>query len=181
MSGEPAANRRSDTLERFTTDRISATRVVESDYSDLRGMDTDPRIMDTMGGVRTEPETRAYLRTNLEHWEVNGFGLWMLRLLDDDSLAGRAYLRHLHIAGNDEIAIGYALLPTYWGRGLATEIAGAIVRLAFDDLGLEDVVLGVLPANSASTRVIEKIGGIYELDADYKGHTHKLYRVTRPS
>lgn len=181
MSGETAAEDRAGSVDRFTTDRLEAERVRESHLADLLKMDRDPRIMDNVGGVRTEDETRAYLRTNLDHWEQNGFGLWMLRLREDGSFVGRAYLRHLRLDGNDEIAIGYALMPEHWGKGLATEIAGAIVKLAFEKLGFEDIVVGALPGNVASQRVIEKVGGRFELETTYKDTLHVFYRIVRHS
>ncbi len=37
----------------------------------------------------------------------------------------------------DEIEVGYALLPRYWKIGLATEMARAMVEIAFERIGLE--------------------------------------------
>lgn len=163
----------------FTTRRLIAGRLRQTDLDDLLRMDRDPRIMKTIGGVRSEEASREYLQRNLDHWDEHGFGLWMLRLRSDGTFVGRAYLRHLHIAGNDEMAIGYALIPKYWGLGLATEIAAAIVELAFSQLGFDDLVAGALPDNTASRRVLEKIGGRYERDTTYKGLPHVLYRIRR--
>lgn len=167
-----------DSMDRFTTERLTAERLREAHLDNLLRMDQDPRIMNTLGGVRSEDQTREYLQRNLDHWDRHGFGLWILKLRVDGSFVGRAYLRHLHIGGNDEIAIGYALIPDYWGMGLATEIAAAIVDLAFSQIGLDDVVAGSLPENWASRRVLEKIGGRYERDTVYKELPHVLYRIS---
>lgn len=161
----------------FTTPRLSAERLRREHLDDILRMDQDERIMKTLGGVRTRKRSREYLRQNLAHWDRHGFGLWMLRLREDDSFVGRAYLRHVRVAPTEEIGLGYALLPEYWGMGLATEIASAIVDLAFSRLGFESIIVGSLPDNQASRRVIEKIGGRLERETIYKGLPHVFYRI----
>ena len=51
-----------------------------------------------VGGVRSPEATRAYLTTNLEHWDRFGFGLWVLRTRDG-KFAGRAGIRHVVVEG----------------------------------------------------------------------------------
>ncbi len=48
-----------------------------------------------------------------------------------------------------------------WGRGLATEAAWACVRYAFEKVGMERVIAGADEPNTASLRVIEKLGMKY--------------------
>ena len=54
--------------------------------------------------------------------------------------------------------IGYNLLPAFWGKGYATEIAMALVNYAFDNLKLERVEAMAQSENLASRRVLEKSG-----------------------
>lgn len=54
--------------------------------------------------------------------------------------------------------IGYVLHPDHVGRGYATEAAAELLRLGFDELGLHRIV-GLLDArNTASVRVLERLG-----------------------
>ena len=46
----------------------------------------------------------------------------------------------------------------YWGKGLATEVASAWVRTAFDESGVSRLGAFVHPENAASIRVLEKVG-----------------------
>ena len=92
--------------------------------------------MALLGGVRDKAGTVAYLETNVKHWADHGFGMWMLRDAATSAVIGRAILRHLDVEGVDEVEVGYGFMPEYWGRGLATEIANACVRIGFDRLGL---------------------------------------------
>ena len=179
--GRPFDIRRMTLFDRFTTERLLADRLREGHFDNLLRMDRDPRIMRTLGGVRTEEESRKYLQRNLDHWEEYGVGPWMLTLRDGENFVGRAYLRFLDITGTDEIGLGYALIPEYWGMGLATEIASAIIDIAFSQLAFDSVIAGSLPDNLASRKVLEKIGGRCEMETVYKGLPHVVYRIGRPN
>ena len=91
---------------------------------------------------------------------------------------GRAGLRNTRIGSNDEIELAYALAADYWNRGLATKMAREILKLAFERLGLTDIVCVTLPTNLASRRVMEKAGFEYERDVLHTRAPHVLYRIT---
>jgi RimJ/RimL family protein N-acetyltransferase len=165
--------------ERFETKRLAAQRVRESDIDFLYEMHRNPRLMETLGGVRSTAQTQAYLSDNIEHWERYGHGLWILRARDDNRFLGRAALRRVDVEGSSEIEVGYAVLPPYWGLGLATEVANAIIDQAFSRLGVDSLVSFALPMNAASQRVMEKAGGTYERDIVHAGLPHVLYRFVR--
>jgi RimJ/RimL family protein N-acetyltransferase len=76
------------------------------------------------------------------------------------------------------VELAYALAAEYWNRGLATEMARAILNLAFERLGLTNVVCFTLPTNRASRRVMEKVGFDYEREVTHVGSSHVLYRIT---
>ncbi len=63
--------------------------------------------------------------------------------------AGLKYLEDL-----DEVDVAYRLLPKYWGKGLATEVALASVRHGFTNLGLKQIIGLAMPENIASVRVL---------------------------
>ena len=54
--------------------------------------------------------------------------------------------------------IGYVFNPAHHGRGLATEAAGALLRLGFEGLGLHRIVARCDARNTASARVMERVG-----------------------
>jgi [ribosomal protein S5]-alanine N-acetyltransferase len=56
------------------------------------------------------------------------------------------------------LELGFLLRQEYWGQGLATEAARAAVQHAFDVLGVKAVFAGHHPENSASQRVLQKLG-----------------------
>ncbi|CUS06195.1 GCN5-related N-acetyltransferase [Candidatus Promineifilum breve] len=54
--------------------------------------------------------------------------------------------------------IGYELAPDAWGHGYATEAARAIVRFGFETLGLHRISADTVADNTASARVLQKLG-----------------------
>jgi [ribosomal protein S5]-alanine N-acetyltransferase len=164
-------------VETFRTARLIAERLRAGDLHELCRMHRDPRVMATLGGIRSDDETRRFLRDNLDHWDHHGYGLWIFRDPGDGQFVGRGGLRKVHVGGNDEVELAYALLAAHWGQGLAMEMAEAILTVGFERLGLSAVVAFTLPTNRASRRVMEKVGCTFERDIIHAGLPHVLYRV----
>jgi len=57
-------------------------------------------------------------------------------------------------------------------------MAGGILSVAFERLGMEELVCFTLTINRASQRVMEKAGFEYERDVVHAGQPHVLYRLT---
>ena len=164
--------------EHFETKRLRAYRLQPEHFALLLAMHQDATTMVTLGGVRSEEQTRDYLQRFLSHWEENGFGMWLLYDRDQQFL-GRAALRRLELGGRMEVEVGCALLASFWRQGLASEIVGELVGIAFKRLKLADLVGFALPDNRPSIRILEKLGFSYEKDVEYAGRRHVLYRLTR--
>ncbi|MBQ0079163.1 MAG: GNAT family N-acetyltransferase [Eubacterium sp.] len=58
--------------------------------------------------------------------------------------------------------LGYSLSADYWGRGLTTEAVILVTEYAFTTLGVDTVTMRISPDNTASRRVAEKAGFVYE-------------------
>ena len=129
----------------FRTDRLIAERLRVEGLDELCRMHHDSRVMATLGGVRSDDQTRQFLHDNLRHWDRHGYGLWMFRAKTDGQFVGRGGLRNVHVGGNDAVELAYALMAAFWGSGLATEMAEAILAVAFTQLDLTDIVAFTLP------------------------------------
>ena len=130
-----------------------------------------------LGGVRDTAETSRYLTRNLNHWAVHGFGVWMLRLRGGERSIGRVVLRWLSTGCIDDVEIGFALLPAYWGRGLATEAAEFCLNLARTDLDVKTLIGVTTIENQASQRLLSKLGLCYESEVVVEETPCLLYRV----
>jgi ribosomal-protein-alanine N-acetyltransferase len=165
-------------LDEHRTARMLLRRMRRDDYDDLARMHRDPRVMATLGGVPTEEVLRERFERHLKSWERDGFGWWVLREPQTGALIGRGGLRRLEHEGRPEVEVGYGLNAAFWGRGLATELACESVRVAFETLGLPDLICFTLPTNRASRRVMEKAGFRYERDGVWADLPHVFYRLT---
>lgn len=83
-------------------------------------------------------------------------GLWSVRLQDEDSIIGFAGFREFFEP--PQLQILYGLLPAYWGRGLATEVAAAVCEYGFRVLRFQQVVAAIDLPNVKSGNVLERLG-----------------------
>lgn len=164
----------------FQTDRLIATRLQAGDSPDWFRLYRDPRVVATLGGQRADEEIQRLLQFNLDHWDRHGFGVWVVRDAATGQFAGRGGIRHIDIEGQPEIEVSYALMPEFWGRGLATEMARAFLGIGFGSLARPELVCFTLPMNLASKRVMEKVGFQYERNIIFAGLPHIFYRLRRP-
>lgn len=90
-------------------------------------------------------------------WEDPGYGPWAAIERETGRLIGHIGLRHLPcVAGETEVL--YALDPAAWGRGYALEGASAALEFGFRTLALPQIVAFALPQNTASLKVMERLG-----------------------
>jgi RimJ/RimL family protein N-acetyltransferase len=80
-----------------------------------------------------------------------------------------------------DLELGYRLRRAAWGRGLATEAAGALVCRSLADPEVTAVVAAALVTNRASWRVMEKIGMVHVRDFTIPGFDDPqvMYAVCR--
>lgn len=167
-------------MESFATDRLTAQGLAAGDLDDLVQLHQDPKVSRFLGGVRSADATASYLKTNLRHWSDHGFGLWVLRTADG-AFAGRAGLRYIELEGARELEIAYALPRHAWAKGLATEIAQALVGLWKARLAEPSLVGVVMKGHEASERVLQKTGFVYERDAAFHDAQVGVFRQRRRS
>jgi len=167
-------------LDQIVTSRLLLLRISHQDFDELDLMHRDPQVMATLGGVRSTAQTIEFLDRELDHWQRNGFGLWVVRDISTGRFAGRGGLRHTLITGSEHLEIVFGFMPGFWGRGLATELARESVRMGFSILNKIDLISLTLPTNDASRKVMEKVGLQHERDILDDELTLALYRITAP-
>jgi RimJ/RimL family protein N-acetyltransferase len=149
-------------------------------------MNSDPAVMRYFPALLTREESDAAADRIGELLERRGFTLYAAEFRDTAEFIG--FIGLWVPSFMDVVEIGWRLAPAWWNRGLATEGARAVLRTAFEDLGLTEVVAFTVPANLPSRRVMEKIGMRYDASGDFdhpaiaEGHPlrrHLLYRIGR--
>lgn len=168
-----------DNIESFETQRMLARRIRVSDFDDVYRLQNDPDVAKTLGGNKTRDEINTFLENYRIQWERYGYCYWIFFSKDTAEFVGRGGLRHIQIEGSDEIEVGYAVMPKFWGKGFATEMGQTAIRIAFEKLGINKLACFTLPTNKASACVMEKLGFIYEHDFVYANLVHKFYRLKK--
>lgn len=107
-------------------------------------------------GVLDPAEAKAQVEEMLRHWEVHGFGMWVVTDTDTDAFAGECGLRWLE--DETDVELSYGLYPRFRGHGLASEAARAVMDYGIESLDLERIVALSRGDNSVSHRILEKLG-----------------------
>lgn len=158
------------------TERLTLRQLTSADAEHLIALDSDPEVMRYLtNGVPTPPDTIIHqMLPRLLGWYHQGdaYGFWAAIARDSGDFLGWFHFRPPNDAV-EGIEVGYRLKQAAWGQGYATEGTRAIIRKAFEELGVTRVIAKTLSANAASRRVMEKSGMAYV-------ETFTEYRIDPP-
>jgi ribosomal-protein-alanine N-acetyltransferase len=145
------------------TDRLIICRLSEGDSEFILELLNSPGWLKFIGNknVKTEADAENYIINGpIKSYEVNGFGLYLVKLKKIYTPVGICGLIKRDTLEN--IDIGFALLPEYEGNGYAFEAAEAVLKHAKRDLGIKKIVAITDKDNVNSIRLLEKAGLIFE-------------------
>lgn len=156
------------------------------DAADLFVWRSDPEVQrynsEPMREVRQASELIADLRR--EHSAQKGIH-WAVTLSGDNRAIGLfgfvSWERFHHRA-----EVGYDLRRDHWGRGIATEALGAMLRFGFTRMRLNRVEAHTIADNHGSVRLLRRLGfereGLrraYSLEEDGTYHDGAIYGLLR--
>ena len=139
------------------TPRLLLRAWEDSDAGQLYSLARDPRVGPIAGWPphKDIADSRRILRDILQTEES-----YAVVLKETGEVIGSIGLRRDSdlASGDAERELGYWLGVPFWGKGYMPEAAKAVLRHAFEDLGLETVWCGYYEGNARSQRVQEKLG-----------------------
>jgi ribosomal-protein-alanine N-acetyltransferase len=150
------------------TPRLRIRRVEAADAAALAGFYADPEVMAHLGGARERERMRRVFEEIARAPEDDEERIWSLLERGSGAVIGCCGLVRKEIDRRVEYELTYTLARPFWGRGLATEAAGALRDHAVSALGLRRLVALIEPEHHASASVARKVG--FELEGS----------VTRP-
>ena len=145
------------------TERLDLDRFTAEDAEFIVALLNEPSFLQFIGdrGVRTVADARRYIADGpVASYDRFGFGLYLVRLRNGGLPIGMCGL--LKRETLDDVDIGFAFLPAYWGNGYARESAAAVKQHAKHDIGLMRLVAIVSPGNGASISLLTALGLRYE-------------------
>lgn len=175
----------SDPLEPLETARLRLERWDDTHFERFARFMRDPDVTryirpGPLEGIRaTEQHERS-----LEEWETNGFGKRaMIESATGDWLG---FVELSRVGPNkgcrdEDVEIGYFVVPSRWGEGIATEAAAATRDEAFERAGLDELIGRCRVENVRSVRVLQKVGfqllRYFALDDGIEVEIHHVQRV----
>ncbi|HXH30066.1 MAG TPA: GNAT family N-acetyltransferase [Bacteriovoracaceae bacterium] len=142
----------------LTTARLLLRPAVLTDAPNLLELNSDPAVMRFTGDKLMTSLTEAHqliADTLIPEFRDTRMGRFAVHLLDG-SYAGWCGLKYY--PQQDEVDLGYRFLKKLWGLGLATEAAAACLGYGFHQLNLKRIIVKVMPDNTASLKVVQKLG-----------------------
>ena len=150
-------------MKTLTTDRLILRPFTIEDVPAQYAMNLDPEVSRYTGdgGVVGIDEIERRIKDHvLRDYRVHRFGRMAVVLKETDEMIGFCGLKYL--SDLEEVDLGYRFVQRHWGKGIATEAGRAVLDHGWSDLGLKRVIAWVLPENSGSVRVLDKLGFHYE-------------------
>ena len=139
------------------TERLVLRPVTADDHAVLLAHWAAPDVRRFLfdGATLSAAEITESIEESTRDFGRDGYGLWLIHERGGTDLVGTAGLRPLEDLG---LEIFYSLALGSWGRGYATEAAGAVLAYALGPLGLPEALAEVDEGNAASIAVIERLG-----------------------
>lgn len=144
----------------LSTPRLLLRDFAADDWPAVLAYQRDPRYLRLYEWTgRTEADVRAFVNMFIEQQQQRPRTRYQLAITrrDDGRLIGNCGIRR-SAADSHEAEIGYELAPDEWGHGYATEAVREIVRFGFEELALHRITAWTVADNTASARVLEKVG-----------------------
>ncbi len=164
------------------TERLILRRQLPTDLDDLWAIYCDPEVVRFIPDAsRTREETQRELA-----WHEHGhprypeLGLWAAIHKPTGRFIGRCGLLPWTIDGQEEVEVAFLFAQEFWGQGLGTEVAQALVHYAFWQLHLMRLICMIEPLNLASVRVAGKIGMAFEKEFTDEYGLSLIYAMSRP-
>jgi len=150
-------------LKVLETERLALRRLSSEDANFILQLLNEPSFIHFIGDrkVRTPDDARNYILNGpVESYERLGFGLYLTELKETATPIGMCGLIKRETL--DDVDIGYAFLPEFWGQGYAAEATAAVLAYGREVLNLKRIVAIVSLDNERSINVLSKLGLKFE-------------------
>lgn len=141
----------------IASERTSLHPFATSDADELLGVFRDPEVRRYL--LDDEIVSAAWVHDEIaasdRRFARSGTGLWSIRLGRNAAIIGFVGFREFF--DPPQLQLLYGLLPEYWGKGLATEVAVRICDHAFRELGLLEISAATDSPNQASAKVLLRL------------------------
>lgn len=160
------------------TERLTLRPFREDNATALVELSQDPDVMRYVGDRRVPTLQEAWraIAGWIGHWALRGYGQWAIAERSSGHLIGRAGI--INPADWPGAEVGYLLGRAWWGHGYA-EAARAAMDWGFREIGFDELISLIDPANAASIAVATRLGETLRDEVELCGHRVQRYAITR--
>jgi len=160
------------------TQRLVLRGPEADDYPDFKATFSSYRSR-FMGGPLNPYEAWMLYAAEIGHWNIRGFGMWMIHDKQTDETLGMA--GGWFPAKWPEKEIAWIIWPEQSGHGYALEATHAARKFLYTQLGWEGAVSYLDPKNLDSIRLAERLGAVKDKDAATVDGNDVVYRHPTPA
>ncbi len=150
-------------------------KLQEDDYEDVKSLYVNAEVRKYLGGTVEEELIKASFK------EINKTTADSLNLIarekNTNNFIGLVSLDAHHDGISTEVS--YQLLPTWWGKGYASEIVKELINYGFNNLNLTEIIAETQTANKASCRLLQKLGMSFKNTLERFGEKQAIYGIEK--
>ena len=169
-------------IKKGNTERLSIRNLNASDIMIWENFFVDNENLKYLGlnlSLNKHEQSKNWIERQLWRYENNKFGHQALICSESGKFIGQCGLLTQEVNGEEEVEIGYHILPEYWGYGFATEAAKFFKDYAFNNNICDSLVSIIDINNIASQKVAEKNEMKIEKQIKYYDLDVYVYRVNK--
>jgi ribosomal-protein-alanine N-acetyltransferase len=140
---------------------------------------TDGEVSRYLPKRSREERINLFRGTIIAYEDSKLMGTWGIFNKEDGEFIGSCLLRSF-AGAPEKVELGYSMERKYWGKGIGTEMAVALVKYAFENMDIPQMVAVTVLENTGSQRVLEKAGFERMPDLLKDGMTLAYFELDRP-
>jgi len=160
------------------TPRLTLRNFAREDAESMFQLNADPEVIRYTGDepfVSCEEVLKFIL--NYDRYIRYGYGRWTM--IHGETLEYLGWCGLNYNEDSKETDLGFRLMKKFWGNGYASEAAKECLNYGFNHLGLRKIIGRALVENTASIRVLTKLGMKFEKEFEAHGSKGQQYFIKR--
>ena len=146
------------------TERLILRGPEKADAEAMIAFLMDPDRSAGFGGYTDRSDSWRWFTLNVGHWHWHGYGYFVIEDRETGKPAGISGIWNPD--GWPEPEVGWVVFDGFEGRGIAYEAACRARQWAYDELGFTTLTSNIVPGNTRSIRLAERMGAVYERTYD---------------
>ncbi|ASP20163.1 acetyltransferase (GNAT) domain protein [Antarctobacter heliothermus] len=145
---------------RIETERLILRGPEKADAEAVIAFLRDPLRSEGFGHIPLRGDAWRWFTMNIGHWHWHGYGYFVIELKDTGQAAGICGIWNPETWPEPEL--GWVVFDGFEGKGIAREAAERARAWAYDDLGFTTLTSNIVPGNSRSAALAQRLGATYE-------------------